>query len=99
MSFSHGRHSHFFTPQMSRQSSCRSNYDGGVAESLGNVGIGGGWQLAWQKDGEEGAVKRVFLKSEGGDMSHFNSTLSLPGVGNFLTDADTFQVIEIPWNT
>lgn len=64
---------------MSRQTSRRSNFDGGVPESLGSVGVGGGWQMAWQKDGEDGALKRVFLKSEGGDMSHINTTMSIHG--------------------
>lgn len=35
--------------------------------------------MAWQKDGEDGALKRVFLKSEGGDMSHINTTMSIHG--------------------
>ena len=64
-----------------------------MPESLGSVGIGGGWQLAWQKDGDDGALKRVFLKGEtGGDVSNFNSTLSLPGGGGFQTDHETFPV-------
>ncbi|KAG0609004.1 hypothetical protein M758_8G149900 [Ceratodon purpureus] len=88
-----GRHSHgFFTPRMSRQSSRRSLYDGAVPESLGSVGVGGGWQLAWQKDGEEGALKRVYLKSEAGDLSNVTTqTLSgVPGFGNFLGDQESF---------
>ena len=80
---------------MSRQSSRRSLYDGAVPESLGSVGVGGGWQLAWQKDGEEGALKRVYLKSEAGDLSNVTTqTLSgVPGFGNFLGDQESFPVI------
>jgi hypothetical protein len=93
---SHDRLANFFSPHLSRAGSRRSTiHDSAVPDMLGSVGIGGGWQLAWQKtgEGEEGALKRVFLKSEGGDMSHYNSTISLPGVtGNFLADNDTFQV-------
>lgn len=64
----------FFTPRMSRcnSRSSRSYNDGAVPESLGSVGVGvgGGWQLAWQKDGEEGALKRVYMKSDTGDLSN-----------------------------
>lgn len=40
------------------------------------MGVGGGWQLAWQKDGEDGGLKRVYLKSEGGDLSNATQNLS-----------------------
>jgi hypothetical protein len=83
----------FFTPRLSRQSSRNSNYDGAVPESLGSVDVGGGWQLAWQKDGEEGALKRVYLKSEAGDLSNVTQTLSgLPAFGNFSGDQESFPV-------
>ena len=78
---------------MSRQSSRRSNYDGAVPESLGSVGVGGGWQLAWQKDGEEGTLKRVYLKSDAGDLSNVTQTASgLPGFGNFHGENESFPV-------
>lgn len=44
----------------------------GSAEAVGNTGIGGGWQLAWQwteREGEdgkkEGGFKRIYLHQEG----------------------------------
>lgn len=88
------RHSHgFFTPRMSRQSSRRSIYDGAVPESLGSVGVGGGWQLAWQKDGEEGPLKRVYLKSEAGDLSNVSQTLSgLRGFADVYGGHESFPV-------
>lgn len=71
--------------------------DGGVPESFGSVGIGGGWQLAWRweeggKDGEEGGLKRVFLKGDGGELSQFQSALSLPGIEPQPSGAESFQV-------
>ena len=52
---------------------------------VGSVGVGGGWQLAWRwdeggKDGEEAGLKRVFLRSDGGELSQYQSTMSLPGI-------------------
>jgi len=73
------------------RSSRRSNCDGAVPESLGSVGVGGGWQLAWQKDGEEGVLKRVYLKSEAGDLS--NATQTVSGVPGFGGDHESFPVI------
>lgn len=70
----------FFAPTMSRQSSTRSTYDDTIAEALGTVGVGGGWQLAWQRDGEDGSLRRVFLKSEAGDLSNI-TTHALSGYG------------------
>ncbi|XP_024361211.1 monosaccharide-sensing protein 2 isoform X2 [Physcomitrium patens] len=58
------------SPQRSTQSSRPSTCDSAVPESLGSVGVGGGWQLAWQKDAKDGSLKRVYLKSEGGDLSN-----------------------------
>lgn len=70
--------------------------DGTMPEFSGSVGVGGGWQLAWRwdeggKDGEEGGLKRVFLKNDGGEMSQYQSTLSLPGIEPHTND-ESFQV-------
>lgn len=80
----------FFAPTMSRQSSTRSTYDDTIAEALGTVGVGGGWQLAWQRDGEDGSLRRVFLKSEAGDLSNITThALSGYGIGG---DCESFPV-------
>lgn len=59
---------------------------GGAAEAVSSMGIGGGWQLAWQwseRDGEdgkkEGGFKRIYLHQEGGPASMRGSLVSLPG--------------------
>ncbi|CAM6032507.1 unnamed protein product [Sphagnum compactum] len=70
--------------------------DGGVPESFGSIGIGGGWQLAWRweeggSDGEEGGLKRVFLRGDGGDISHFTSSMSLPGAPPSVGEPEAFQ--------
>ncbi|CAK9233107.1 unnamed protein product [Sphagnum jensenii] len=70
--------------------------DGGVPESFGSIGIGGGWQLAWRweeggSDGEEGGLKRVFLRGDGGDTSHFTSSMSLPGAPPSVGEPEAFQ--------
>ncbi|XP_024540278.1 monosaccharide-sensing protein 2 [Selaginella moellendorffii] len=67
-----------------------SMHHGSMPESLGSVGIGGGWQLAWQwsepEQGtghtEEGGFRRVFLLQEAVDASGriVGSTASLPGI-------------------
>ncbi|KAJ7533512.1 hypothetical protein O6H91_13G052800 [Diphasiastrum complanatum] len=65
---------------------------GSIAESIANVGIGGGWQLAWQwvgpechdANGEGGSFKRVFLKQETAEHVSKVSALSLPGLGGGL---------------
>ncbi|BBN13977.1 protein MpTMT [Marchantia polymorpha subsp. ruderalis] len=64
-----------------RLSRTSSRIDGMFGE-VGSVGgIGGGWQLAWRTDGEDGRFERVFLLQEGHDTSRFNSHMSLPGIG------------------
>lgn len=64
---------------------------GSFAGSVGNAGIGGGWQLAWQWTGPEGtegkpdqgSFKRIFLFQEGArDGSRMGSTYSLPRFGS-----------------
>ncbi|XP_062101396.1 monosaccharide-sensing protein 2-like [Humulus lupulus] len=57
----------------------------GGGETVGNTGIGGGWQLAWkwsEKEGEdgkkEGGFKRIYLH-EGVPVSRRGSLVSLPG--------------------
>jgi hypothetical protein len=70
--------------------------DGTMPEVSGGVGVGGGWQLAWRwdeggKDGEEAGLKRVFLKNDGGEMSQYQSTMSLPGIDPQNVD-ESFQV-------
>jgi len=69
-----------------------------MPEFAGSVGVGGGWQLAWRwdeggKDGEEGGMRRVFLKNDGGEMSQYQSTMSLPGIEPQNID-ESFQVID-----
>lgn len=54
---------------------------GGEQQPVGSVGIGGGWQLAWQLDDRrnEGGFKRVYLREEGVPSSRQGSLVSLPG--------------------
>ncbi|CAK9883082.1 unnamed protein product [Sphagnum jensenii] len=80
-------------PPVSRNGSLR---DGGVPESFGSVGIGGGWQLAWHweeggPDGEEGGLKRVFLRGDGAELSHFTSAMSLSGAPPSMGEPEAFQ--------
>ncbi|CAM6009600.1 unnamed protein product [Sphagnum balticum] len=80
-------------PPVSRNGSLR---DGGAPESFGSVGIGGGWQLAWRweeggPDGEEGGLKRVFLRGDGAELSHFTSAMSLPGAPPSMGEPEAFQ--------
>lgn len=56
----------------------------GNIETVGNTGIGGGWQLAWKwsekgEDGKEGGFKRIYLHPEDIPGSRRGSILSLPG--------------------
>ncbi len=88
-----------FSDQFSRSNSRRSAaaHDGGVPESFGNVGIGAGWQLAWRwdeggPDGQEGGLKRVFLRGDGGELLHFTSSMSLPGAPPSIGEPEAFQV-------
>ncbi|KAK4752048.1 hypothetical protein SAY87_020846 [Trapa incisa] len=60
----------------------------GTGETVGNTGIGGGWQLAWKwtenegSDGrKEGKFKRIYLHSEGAQGSLRGSMISLPSAG------------------
>jgi hypothetical protein len=83
--------------RFSRSNSRSAAQDGGVPESFGSIGIGGGWQLAWRweeggSDGEEGGLKRVFLRGDGGDISHFTSSMSLPGAPPSVGEPEAFQV-------
>jgi MFS family permease len=87
-----------FSDQFSRSNSRRSAaaHDGGVPESFGNVGIGAGWQLAWRwdeggPDGQEGGLKRVFLRGDGGELLHFTSSMSLPGAPPSIGEPEAFQ--------
>jgi len=69
-------------------------------EFSGSVGVGGGWQLAWRwdeggKDGEEAGLKRVFLRNDGGEMSQYQSTMSLPGIDPQNVDDSGFQAAVI----
>lgn len=59
---------------------------GSATEAVSSMGIGGGWQLAWQwseREGEdgkkEGGFKRIYLHQEGGPSSIRGSLVSLPG--------------------
>ncbi|KAF5947079.1 hypothetical protein HYC85_017307 [Camellia sinensis] len=59
---------------------------GNTGEPLSSMGIGGGWQLAWQwteregQDGKkEGGFKRIYLHEEGVSASRRGSIVSLPG--------------------
>lgn len=70
--------------------------DGTMPDMASSVGVGGGWQLAWRwneggKDGEDAGLKRVFLKNDGGEMSQYQSTMSLPGIEPQFVD-ESFQV-------
>ncbi len=85
----------------SRSNSRSVAQDGGVPESFGSVGIGGGWQLAWHweergPDGEEGGLKRVFLRGDGAELSHFTSAMSLPGAPPSMGEPEAFQVNLLP---
>ncbi|KAK9135621.1 hypothetical protein Syun_014951 [Stephania yunnanensis] len=60
---------------------------GNAGESVGSMGIGGGWQLAWkwtEREGDdgtkEGGFKRIYLHEEGVPPSRRGSLVSLPGV-------------------
>lgn len=56
--------------------------------------MGGGWQLAWQKDAKDGSLKRVYLKSEGGDLSNVTQNpAGFSGLVYFHGDHITFPVI------
>lgn len=96
--FSHSNSKEFaFSGRYSMSNSKSMAQEGGVPESLGGVGIGGGWQLAYRweegsKDGDEGGLKRVFLKGEGGELSRFQSNMTLPGVGPQHSDMESIQV-------
>jgi len=84
-----------FSGRHSRSYSKNIVQDGQLSEFSGSVGVGGGWQLAWRwdegaKDGEEAGFKRVFVRGDGGDMSQYNSTMSLPGVQP-QEDLESFQ--------
>ncbi|MBA0601606.1 hypothetical protein Gorai_004779 [Gossypium raimondii] len=57
-----------------------------TGEQVGSMGIGGGWQIAWQlsekvgPDGKkEGGFKRIYLHQEGVPGSRRGSLVSLPG--------------------
>ncbi|KAF9603342.1 hypothetical protein IFM89_035012 [Coptis chinensis] len=59
---------------------------GNAGDPVGSMGIGGGWQLAWQwteregEDGQkEGGFKRIYLHQEGVPASRRGSLVSLPG--------------------
>ncbi|CAN1322647.1 Monosaccharide-sensing protein 2 [Linum perenne] len=60
----------------------------GHGETVGSTGIGGGWQLAWQK--KEGGFKRVYLHQEGGPATRRGSIVSIPDV-EFHGDGDYVQ--------
>jgi hypothetical protein len=49
-------------------------------EAVNNMGIGGGWQLAWKWSEKEGGFKRIYLHQEGTQGSRRGSIVSLPGV-------------------
>ncbi|KAG8369300.1 hypothetical protein BUALT_Bualt15G0137000 [Buddleja alternifolia] len=69
---------------MRRRSSLMQGNDG---ETVGSMGIGGGWQLAWkwsEREGEdgkkEGGFKRIYLHEEGGARGSIRGSLvSIPG--------------------
>uniref|UniRef100_A0A1D1XHW9 Monosaccharide-sensing protein 2 n=1 Tax=Anthurium amnicola TaxID=1678845 RepID=A0A1D1XHW9_9ARAE len=58
---------------------------GGDGEPVSSMGIGGGWQLAWNwserggADGIKGGFKRIYLHQEGYPGSRRGSLVSLPG--------------------
>ncbi|KAF8409895.1 hypothetical protein HHK36_002413 [Tetracentron sinense] len=59
---------------------------GNAGEPVSGMGIGGGWQLAWQwseREGEDGkkqgGFKRIYLHQEGVSGSRRGSLVSLPG--------------------
>ncbi|KAK6116800.1 hypothetical protein DH2020_049430 [Rehmannia glutinosa] len=60
-----------------------------------NLGIGGGWQLAWkwsEREGEdgtkEGGFKRIYLHEEGAHGSRRGSLVSVPGGGDIHEDGE-----------
>ncbi|KAL2471841.1 Monosaccharide-sensing protein 2 [Abeliophyllum distichum] len=69
---------------------------GNDREAVGNMGIGGGWQLAWNwserevEDGKIGVFKRIYLHQEGVSRSRHGSLVSLPN-GDFLVDGEYIQ--------
>ncbi|XP_022873349.1 monosaccharide-sensing protein 2-like [Olea europaea var. sylvestris] len=68
-----------------------------AGESVGSMGIGGGWKLAWkwsEREGEdgkkEGGFKRIYLHEEGVSGSRRGSLVSIPG-GDVPVDGDFIQ--------
>lgn len=49
----------------------------GTGETVGNTGIGGGWQLAWKWSESKGEFKRIYLHEEGAQASRRGSLASL----------------------
>ncbi|KAL8491540.1 hypothetical protein ACS0TY_023226 [Phlomoides rotata] len=66
-------------------------------ETVGSMGIGGGWQLAWKwneqedEDGKKGGFKRIYLHQEGAPGSVRGSLVSIPGGGDVHPDGDYIQ--------
>lgn len=59
---------------------------GNAGDTVGSLGIGGGWQLAWrwtEREGEdgskEGGFQRIYLHEEGMPPSKHGSLVSIPG--------------------
>ncbi|PIN09893.1 hypothetical protein CDL12_17518 [Handroanthus impetiginosus] len=66
------------SPLLSRQNTYPEKENNG--EQPSGVGIGGGWQLAYQKDEKSsGGLKRIYLHQEGGPGSRRGSILSISG--------------------
>lgn len=73
---------------------------GSFVGSVGNTGIGGGWQLAWQWTGPEGTegkagqgeFKRVYLFQEGPtEASRMGSMYSLPRYDSTVSNLEPIQ--------
>ncbi|KAF6154278.1 hypothetical protein GIB67_026734 [Kingdonia uniflora] len=80
---------------MRRHSSLLQGNNNG--EPVSSMGIGGGWQLAWQwseRDGQdgkkEGGFKRIYLHEEGVSASRRGSIASLPE-GDIPVESEYFQ--------
>ncbi|KAG9139338.1 hypothetical protein Leryth_011335 [Lithospermum erythrorhizon] len=70
---------------------------GNAGDTVGSMGIGGGWQIAWkwsEREGEdgqkEGGFKRIYLHEEGFAGSKRGSLVSIPG-GELPVDEEYVQ--------
>ncbi|KAL0379081.1 UNVERIFIED_CONTAM: Monosaccharide-sensing protein 2 [Sesamum radiatum] len=69
------------SPLLSRQASNGERDNAG--EQVSGMGIGGGWQLAYRKDGKSsGGLKRIYLHQEGAPASRRGSIVSFCAAEN-----------------